>query len=226
MSSPNPLPDQLASQAESIVYSPQLATKYKFKEDIDFVEDESGDIVTDFFNCDCNSFVGYILGGPLGSVDQGLSPKHYAKIAALGKEKEPAQPRPRAFIYYQFFASLTPESPGGWHQIKLLQDALPGDIMAWELPGFQAGDNTGHVFFVAAPPISDGHGIFSVQAYDSAQYPHFDDTRGDGESGVGSGVIKFRVNASGGPTSFLFGPPDDPQNWFTAPIAIGRPKPL
>jgi hypothetical protein len=225
MPPPNPLPDQLASQAEYILDNLQQ-TNYQFLEEIDFVEDEFGEIVADTFACDCNSFVGFILGGALGTVGQGLAPAHYAIIAALGKEMEPAQPRPRAFVYYQFFASLTPESPGGWHQIKLLQDARAGDIMAWEQPGFQAGDNTGHVFLVAAPPIPDDQGIFSVQVYDSAQFPHFDDTRGEGESGVGSGVIKFTVDASGGPASFLFGPPDDPQNWSTVPIAIGRAEPL
>ena len=60
--------------------------------------------------------------------------------------------------------------------------------------------------------------------YDSADYPRFDDTSGDGEftNGVGSGIIKFVVNDSGAPSAFQFAPSEK----FTHfPNAIGRLEP-
>jgi hypothetical protein len=69
--------------------------------------------------------------------------------------------------------------------------------------------------------------IFAVRVYDSAAYPHFDDTRGNGEGefpdGIGSGVINFQVDDAGRPTSFQFGPPDP---FISLPIAVGRVEPL
>jgi hypothetical protein len=158
--------------------------------------------------------VGFVLGG--------LAPVHYAMVPIVA-----GQLLPRAIDYYQFFASLIPKSPAGWHGIDLLKDARRGDIIAWEFPDFQPGQESGHVFFVADRQTVDDSGIFSVRAYDSADQPHFDDTRGDapGEfpNGVGSGVIKFQVNDAGEPTAFQFAPSEPFQEF---PIAIGRVEPL
>jgi len=50
--------------------------------------------------------------------------------------------------------------------------------MAWQFTGFEPGDNTGHVFFVAETPRLLDSGVFAVRVYDSAAEPHFEDTRG------------------------------------------------
>ena len=52
--------------------------------------------------------------------------------------------RHRAFEYYDFFASLTPQSTGGWTRVDLLTDTGRGDIMAWRSPTIEAHVDTGH----------------------------------------------------------------------------------
>ena len=203
----NPLPAQLAAQAELIVNTLKQ-TVYQYAENID--------PANGVYDCDCNSFVGFVL--------EGLAPAHYNLIPC-----EADQPRPRAFEYYDFFVSLTPESLGGWHRIALLGDARRGDIIAWRFPEIVAGQDTGHVLFVAETPalLNDDSADFAVRVYDSADVPHFEESRGDGTvdspSGVGTGFINFQVDVEGRPITFQFGPSADFQ---TFPIAIGRVEPF
>jgi kumamolisin len=200
------LSDQAASQAEFIVQNFQQSD-YQFTEHID--------VDRGIYDCDCNGFAGFVL--------ERAAPDHYAMIP-----KEPNQFRPRAFKYYEFFSSLTPESAGGWHRIDFLRDARRGDVIAWRFPEIEKDHNTGHVLFVTEAPIADDDsGIFSVRVYDSAAQPHFDDTRGNGDgefkTGVGSGFIKFQVDDAGRPTAFQFAPSE---GFRAFPIAIGRLEPL
>jgi hypothetical protein len=199
----NPLPAQLAAQAEFIVNNLQQ-TDYQY--------DEIIDPAAGVYDCDCSAFVDFIL--------EGLAPNHYAMIPAV-------EPLPRAFEYYDFFAGLTPESTGGWHKIDLLKDTRRGDIIAWRFPEIEPGHDTGHVVFVAETPSQDSSSIFSIRVYDSADQPHFDDTRGPGPdqfpNGVGSGFLKFLVDGAGRPVAFQFAPSD---GFTTLPIAIGRVEPL
>ena len=201
----NPLPQQLAAQAEDIVNT-VTATKYQFAEQIDA---EAG-----VYNCDCNSFVGFIL--------QDLAPSHYAKLP-----KEPTQLRPRAFEYYNFFSSLTPTSPGGWHRIELMADTRRGDILAWRFPEIEKGHDTGHVVYLAETPTIHDDNTASVRVYDSANSPHFEDTRGSNAgqfgNGVGSGFLNFQLDTEGRPIAFQFAPKD---SFETFPIAVGRAEPL
>jgi hypothetical protein len=87
------------------------------------------------YDCDCNGFVGFVL--------KNTAPNHLAHIP-----KETNQPRPRAFEYFTFFASLTPDSAGDWKRIDLMQDANRGDIVAWRFPTLEAHANTGHVMML------------------------------------------------------------------------------
>jgi hypothetical protein len=123
------LPQQIASKAEAIVNS-LVQTDYQRTEHIN--------TAAGIYDCDCNGFVGFVLDN--------VAPAHYHLIP-----KEANQPRPRAFKYYGFFASLTPESSGGWHRIDFLRDALPGDVIAWRFPTIEKNKDTGHVLFAAAP---------------------------------------------------------------------------
>jgi hypothetical protein len=197
------LPQQIASKAESIVNT-LVQTDYQHTEHID--------AAAGIYDCDCNGFVGFVL--------ENVAPAHYHMIP-----KEKNQRRPRAFKYYGFFASLTSESAGGWHRIDFLRDASPGDVIAWRFPTIESDENTGHVLFVAAAPTIDPSGIYSIRVYDSAAEPHFDDTRGSGAgqfpTGVGSGIIKFKVDGTGRPTAFLFSPPASAEFTFLQ-IAMGR----
>jgi kumamolisin len=199
------LSDQVASQAEFIVNNFQQSD-YQFAEHID--------VDRGIYDCDCNGFVGFVL--------ERAAPDHYAMIP-----KEPDQFRPRAFKYFEFFSSLTPESASGWHRIDFLRDARRGDIIAWRFPEIEKDHNTGHVLFVAETPRADDSGILIVHVYDSAAQPHFDDTRGNGDgefkTGVGSGFINFQVDDAGRPTAFQFAPSE---GFRAFSIAIGRLEPL
>jgi hypothetical protein len=193
--------DQLASRAEFIVNN-LTQTDYQYTENID--------VGAGVYDCDCNSFVGFVL--------QQVAPEHYARVP-----KETDQPRPRAFEYYEFFTSPGLETAGGWRRIHALSEARRGDIIAWRFPTITTGHDTGHVLFVAETPRELDPGVFAVRVYDSANTPHFDDTRGEDAdqfpNGVGSGFINFQVDADGAPTAFQFAPSDGFQ---TFPIAIGR----
>jgi hypothetical protein len=199
------LAGQMAAQAQFIVDNLHQ-TDYQHSENID--------VDRGVYDCDCNGFVSFVM--------QRAAPAHYSLIP-----KETNQLRPRAFEYYVFFSSLTPESAGGWHRIDFLRDARRGDIIAWRFPLIEKGHDTGHVLVAAETPIVDDSGTFSVRVYDSAAQPHFDDTRGGGdgefETGAGSGLIKFKVDDAGRPTAFQFSPSDQ---FTTLPIAIGRVEPL
>jgi hypothetical protein len=199
--------ERIAAQAEFIVENVRH-TDYQHKDNID--------VDNGTYDCDCNGFVGFVLGN--------AAPEQYALVP-----KEANQSRPRAFKYYGFFASLTPESSGDWRRIDLLQDARRGDILAWRFPTIEKDQNTGHVVCVAVTPTVDDSGVFSVRVYDSAAEPHFDDTRGSGAgqfpTGVGSGVINFIVDGAGRPIAYQFAPPVSAAFEYR-PIAIGRAEPL
>ncbi len=117
------------------------------------------------------------------------------------------QDRPRAFEYFNFFASLTPDSSGVWRRVDKLEDAGRGDIMAWRFPTIERGEDTGHVVILAESPTRDPSGKFLVvRLYDSAAVAHFDDTRmpqgqpsPTGTTGVGSGLINMLVDGEGRP---------------------------
>jgi len=199
------LSEQAASQAELIVTNIQPT---------DYQHTLSIDVDRGIYDCDCNGFVSFVL--------ERAAPDHYAMIP-----KEATQLRPRAFEYYEFFNSLTPESTGGWHRIDFLRDARRGDVIAWRFPTIEKHHDTGHVLFAVEAPSEDGSGVFSLPVYDSAAEPHFNDTRGGGTgqfpTGVGLGAIKFKVDAAGHPIAFQFAPSD---NFESLPIAIGRLEPL
>jgi hypothetical protein len=125
---------------------------------------------------------------------QNTAPNHLAKIP-----KESTQPRPRAFEYFSFFASLTPSSAGDWKRVDLLEDANRGDILAWRFPTLEPHTDTGHVVILAETPKLASGDVFTVRIYDSALEAHFDDTREPngapsptGATGVGSGNSQFQ----------------------------------
>jgi hypothetical protein len=193
---------QVASQAKFIVNNLQH-TDYQFTDNID--------VDRGIYDCDCSGFAAFLL--------LRAAPGHYAMVP----HKESGQPNPRAFEYYEFLDSLTSLSADGWRRIDFLRDARRGDVIAWRLPKIRKHRDTGHVCFVADTPTENGNRAFNVIVYDSANQPHFGDTRGKGEgrfaNGVGSGVVKFRVDNTGRPAAFQLAPADQ---FVSLPIAIGR----
>ena len=114
-------------------------------------------------------------------------------------------------------------------EFDLLKDANRGDILAWRFPTLEAHTDTGHVVILAAAPkLAPSGDFFTVRVYDSALEAHFDDTRKPngnlsptGTTGVGSGVLNFKVDGAGRPLAYLFAPPLTAQYSYRT-IAIGR----
>jgi hypothetical protein len=196
------LPDTIAAFAQNVVDT-LTQTTYQHKDHID--------AAAGVYDCDCNGFAGYVL-------DQ-TAKRHLGDIP-----KESNQSRPRAFSYYDYFASLTPDSGPDWRRVDFLADARRGDIVAWRFPTVEKGEDTGHVVILAETPSLDASGDFYVvRVYDSAIKAHFDDTRPSpkGATGVGSGVLRFKLDGAGRPIAYLFAPPETAQYSYR-PIAIGR----
>jgi hypothetical protein len=125
---------------------------------------------------------------------------------------------PRAFELFDFLSS--PEA--GWRRVETLAAAKRGDLICWRRPAVGSGD-TGHVMVVGCAPAFDATlQTWTASVYDSSDVVHFDDSRasaGAYHAGVGRGALRFRVDASGRPVAFQFGPGD---SFHTLPILVRR----
>jgi hypothetical protein len=121
------LPQNTAAMAESIVNT-LYQTDYQHVDNID--------PSTGIYDCHCNGFAAFIL--------RAVALQNFEELP-IDTQVGSVESRPRAFEYYDFFASLTPQSTGGWSRVDLLTDAGRGDIMAWRSPTIEAHVDTGHV---------------------------------------------------------------------------------
>jgi hypothetical protein len=159
------------------------------------------------YDMDCSGFVDFLL--------RRVAPAQYAHVPI-----EPGHARPRAAMYFDLFNGLPRNSMPGWKPIDRLADAQRGDIIAWALTAStQKPGDTGHVVIVAADPVPVNAGEYSVAVYDSSGIHHDNDSRPKATSGIGKGVIKFRVDARGVPAGFQF---NSRAHFHLEPIAIGR----
>jgi hypothetical protein len=159
------------------------------------------------YDLDCSGFVDYLL--------KRIAPAQFAQLRV-----EPGHQRPRAAMYFELFDGLRKSSLAGWEAVPKLGDARRGDMLAWQLAAStQEPGDTGHVVIVAAPPVEQTNGLYRVEVYDSSGIHHDDDSRPEGTSGVGKGVIIFKVDAGGAPVGFQF---NSHAHFHTEAIAIGR----
>jgi hypothetical protein len=159
------------------------------------------------YDMDCSGFVDYLL--------KRVAPQQYANLPI-----ETGHARPRAAMYFDLFHGL-PENPApGWKSIDRLADAQRGDIIAWSLEAStQKPGDTGHVVIVASPPVPANKREYRVEVYDSSGIHHDDDSRPKATSGIGKGVITFKVDERGIPVGFQF---NSLAHFHLEPIAIGR----
>jgi hypothetical protein len=79
------------------------------------------------------------------------------------------------------------------------------------------------VLVVAQPPVLDkATHTWTVHGYDSSARAHHDDSRERGgkfHPGVGKGAVRLKVDASGAPVAFQFGPDSE---FHRLPIVIAR----
>jgi hypothetical protein len=186
----------LAGAAEQLIGSVK-ETHYQHKTHVDPSQG--------VYDLDCSGLVDYLL--------KRVAPDRFAQIPI-----EPGHSRPRAVMYYQFINGLDQQPATGWATVQKLSDAKRGDIIAWEKTASTEGD-TGHVVIVAQEPVHQPDGLYAVEVYDSSGIHHEEDTRPPSTSGVGRGIIFFRVNQGGQPIAFQF---NRHANFHEEPIAIGR----
>jgi hypothetical protein len=136
--------------------------------------------------------------------------------------------RPLAADYARTFLRVGPsQTRGPWTRVGRVQDARPGDVLAWIKPRIVRSNNTGHVVFVVgAPRPSERYAhAWLVPIADSSRYRHQDDSReGLTRTGLGRGTILIAEDpATGAPRAFgWFG--DDSPFVLDTQIAIGRPE--
>jgi hypothetical protein len=165
------------------------------------------------YDCDCSGLIDYLL--------KRTSPSHYRLLPhAKGR-------RPLAVHFYAAFtAAATRETPGGagaapvWRHVLRLQDARPGDVLAWRRAELTPGEDTGHVVLIDSAPVPDGLDTFAVTVIDSTKSPHANDTRKPGQTGVGRGTLWLKVDGEGRPAGFRW--KSNGTRFTSLPIAIGR----
>ena len=159
------------------------------------------------YDMDCSGFVDYLL--------KRVAPERYADLPI-----ESGHARPRAAMYFDLLNGLSSKSVPGWKSVNPLAAARRGDIIAWALEAStQKVGDTGHVVIVAEPPVKIGGSEYNIAVYDSSGIPHNDDSRPKATSGIGKGVITFKVDNSGIPVGFQF---NSHARFHLEPIAIGR----
>jgi len=117
----------------------------------------------------------------------------------------------------------TGQTRNGWRRVARVEDAAPGDVVAWLKPSVLDSPNTGHVAFVVLPPqrVAEYDNAYLVRIADSSSLLHDRDTR-VGRNGFGLGTILLVTDPeTGSPRAY---------GWvglrarvFETAIAIGRP---
>jgi hypothetical protein len=179
------------------------ATKYVHVTDIDEKEGH--------YYCDCSGFVGYVLNRTVAKDDH-KGPLHNGDHRPVAAEFE------RGFEA----APTKPDRSALWQQVVRMEDARPGDVIAWRLEVPKPND-TGHVIIVAERPIVESDGLVKVTAIDSTVLPSADITTDKGKTGIGRRTMWFTVDKDGRPTGYIRGSRSAKPK--TDAISIGRALP-
>jgi hypothetical protein len=131
------------------------------------------------YEFDCSGFVTWVL--------RRSAPGAYSSMLARSK-----RPLARDYYYELARAPVGERSPRGVRRIARIDQAEPGDIVAWLKPAVLRSPHTGHVgFLLERPrPLREVAGGYLVRIADASSYQHQDDDRYEsGRTGFGSGTI-------------------------------------
>ena len=146
-----------------------------------------------------------------------------AAPAACRSVRSAAQ-RPLARDFHRAIAAVPAgREHGGWRRIARVDQAEPGDVVAWIKPPEVPSRNSGHVaFIVRAPaPLPGYENAYLVRVADSTSLYHDNDTREPGlTDGFGFGTILLVSDESGAPVAY--GWVGTRARVFETKIAIGR----
>ncbi len=161
------------------------------------------------YDLDCSGLACVVL--------QKVAPESYKAVKLRDNGK-----RPLAVQFYETFAAAPAEPAAGaklQHVVKLL-DARPGDVLAWRVKELVEGKSTGHVMIVATKPVLEKDGLVRIEVIDSTGHGHANDTRPEGQSGIGRGTMWFEVDEKGAPIGYIWKQRDSKPHHN--PIAVGR----
>jgi hypothetical protein len=167
------------------------------------------------YEFDCSGMIAWVLS-------------RAAPVAHRATLRATSGSRPLAADYARHFLSLRDNGRrrDGWLRVGRVQDARPGDVLAWIKPRIVASRNTGHIGFVVQAPVRSqtiANG-WLVRIADSSSYQHQDDSReGTNRTGFGRGTLLIVENPdTGAPAAFgWFG---ENSAWvLQTAIAIARP---
>jgi hypothetical protein len=135
-----------------------------------------------------------------------------------------AQHRPLARDFHHLIASVSAGvDRGGWRRVSRVDEALPGDVVAWIKPAEVPSRNTGHVAFIVRSPVRlPGYeNAYLVRIADSTSLYHDSDTRAPGlTTGFGFGTILLISDDRGAPVAY--GWVGTRARVFETKIALGR----
>ncbi len=165
------------------------------------------------FLFDCSAMAGWVL--------RRATPR--ARRTVTGRQAR----RPLARDFYHVIARRKPgKRRGPWYRVPRMQDARPGDVIAWIRPRWFKSKNTGHVLFVLSRPRRNPGPVrgYLVRIADSTRLPHEDDSRRKkGKGGFGTGTMLFATDAAGRPTGYgWYGSISRPDWIIPTRIVIGR----
>lgn len=136
------------------------------------------------FDYDCSGFIDYAL--------QKISPEAYAEIPV----SKASSKRPLAQDFYSLF-SHPPQQASHWERIRKIRHVQAGDLVAWLRPIDRDSTNTGHVMVASAKPTINPEQADErlISVIDFTTSPHAQDSRRDGQTGLGTGIIGVIVNS-------------------------------
>jgi hypothetical protein len=145
-------------------------------------------------------------------------------LRALG---QPQGRRPLARHYYNHLKRIPlGGTRGAWYRVPSAASAAPGDIITWERPPWFQSKSTGHVAFVVsvARPATKGVKGVLLRVADASRFRHQDDTRAEGQTGFGAGVILLATDDRGQAVGYGWYGELTPWDWIIpVDIAVGRP---
>lgn len=162
---------------------------------------------------DCSGMAGWVLrrGAPLA-------------LRSMGR---PRGGRPLAMDYHQHISRIPHGTKRGpWYRVPDAASARPGDVISWVRPPWFPSRSTGHVAFIVSAPQLNSGGVpgYLYRVADASRYHHQDDTRGEGQTGFGIGVLLLATDPGGQPIGYGWYGSETPPDWITpTKIAIGRP---
>jgi hypothetical protein len=157
---------------------------------------------------DCSGLACFILGK--------TAPESLAAVTI-----DPGRNHARAINFYNtIFNAPENSARNGWQRISRLLDAKPGDFIVWRKHSIPLKGNTGHMVIVFEEPVVEEDGTIRIVVMDSSRTRHAQDSRVQGSSGIGVGVLWFKVDKNGAPIALHWS--SRKRKPVAYPIVIGR----